>query len=130
MLLNADPKSCAGLLGHHPNRLLTLGDKACAEGGLQATQALDSRIQGGKNGVSRRLRHGSGPTCGFVPHPQVGPGATVGTLRQEYSLLQDKDEGAQEWQPRSTGPNSRGQVPNLRGPDLGLYNWKPDLQEA
>ena len=53
MLLNADPKSCAGLLGHHPNRLLTLGDKACAEGGLQATQALDSRIQGGKNDVSR-----------------------------------------------------------------------------
>ena len=49
MLLNADPKSCAGLLGHHPNRLLTLGDKACAEGGLQATQALDRRIQGGKN---------------------------------------------------------------------------------
>ena len=65
MLLNAEPKSCAGLLGHHPNRLLTLGDKACAEGGLQAMQALDSRIQGGKNGVSRRLRHGSGPTRGL-----------------------------------------------------------------
>ena len=52
MLLNADPKSCAGLLGHHPNRLLTLGEKACAEGGLQAMQALDSRIQGEKNSVS------------------------------------------------------------------------------
>ena len=48
MLLNTDPKSCAGLLSHHPNRLLTLGDKACAEGGLQATQALDNRIQGGR----------------------------------------------------------------------------------
>ena len=81
MLLNADPKSCARLLGRHPNRLLTLGDKACAEGGLQATQALDSRIQGGKNGVSRRLRHGSGPTRGFVPYPQVGPGASVGLPR-------------------------------------------------
>ena len=130
MLLNADPNSCAGLLGRHPNRLLTLGNKACAEGGLQATQALDSRIQGGKNGVSRRLRHGSGPTCGFVPYSQVGPGATVGTLRQEYHLLQDKDEGAQERQPRTTGPDHRGQVPNVRGPNLGLYKWKPDLQEA
>ena len=87
MLLNADPTSCAGLLGHHPNRLLTLGDKACAEGGLQATQAFDSRIQGGKNGVSRRLRYGSGPTCGFVPYPQVGPGASVGVPRPGYPLL-------------------------------------------
>ena len=36
MLLNADPKSCAGLLGHHLNRLLTLGDKACVERHLRA----------------------------------------------------------------------------------------------
>ena len=41
-----------------------------------------------------------------------------------------KDEGAQERQPRTTGPDPRGQVPNLRGPYLGLYKWKPDLQEA
>ena len=27
-------------------------------------------------------------------------------------------------------PDPRGQVPNLRGLDLGLYKWKPDLQEA
>ena len=27
-------------------------------------------------------------------------------------------------------PDPRGQVPNLRGPDLGLYKWNPDLQEA
>ena len=54
----------------------------------------------------------------------------VGTLRQEYPLLQDKDEGAQERQPRTTGPDPRGQVPNLCGPDLGLYKWKPDFQEA
>ena len=54
----------------------------------------------------------------------------VGTLRQEYPLLQYKDEGAQERQPRTTGPDPCGQVPNLRGLDLGLYKWKPDLQEA
>ena len=54
----------------------------------------------------------------------------VGTLRQGCPLLQDKDEGAQERQLRTTGPDPRGQVPNLRGPDLGLYKWKPDLQEA
>ena len=28
------------------------------------------------------------------------------------------------------GPDPCGQVLNLRGPDLGLYKWKPDLQEA
>ena len=54
----------------------------------------------------------------------------VGTLRQEYPLIQDKDEGAQERQPRTTGPDPRGQVPNLRRPDLGLYKWKTDLQQA
>ena len=26
------------------------------------------------------LDHSSGPTCGFVAFPEVGPGATVGTL--------------------------------------------------
>ena len=60
----------------------------------------------------------------------VMPGITVGTLRQEYPLLQDKNKDAQERQPRITGPDPRGQVPNLRGPDLGLYKWKLDLQEA
>ena len=45
----------------------------------------------------------------------------VGTLRQGYPLLQNKDEGAQERRPRTTGPDPRGQVPNLRGSDLGLY---------
>ena len=25
---------------------------------------------------------------------------------------------------------NHGPVSNLRGPDLGLYKWKPDLQEA
>ena len=26
------------------------------------------------------LDHSSGPTCGFVAFPEVGPGTTVGTL--------------------------------------------------
>ena len=26
------------------------------------------------------LGHNSGPTCGFVASPEVGPGATAGTL--------------------------------------------------
>ena len=29
----------------------------------------------------------SGPTCRFVASPEVGPGATVGTLQQGYPLL-------------------------------------------
>jgi hypothetical protein len=33
-----------------------------------------------------------GPTCRLAPSPEVGPGATVGTLKQGYPLLQD--EGA------------------------------------
>jgi hypothetical protein len=35
---------------------------------------------------------GFGPTCRLAPSPEVGPGATVGTLKQGYPLLQD--EGA------------------------------------
>ena len=41
-----------------------------------------------------------------------------------------QSEGAQERRPRTTGPDPHGQVPNLRGPDLGLYKWKPELQQA
>ena len=66
----------------------------------------------------------------LAPPAGSGPGATVDTLRQEYPLLQDKDEGAQERQPRTPGPDPRGQVPNLHGPDLGFYKCKPDIQEA
>ena len=32
------------------------------------------------------LDHSSGPTCGFVAFPEVGPGATIGT-QQGYPLL-------------------------------------------
>ena len=99
---------------------------------LQALKGTNSPAEntGAVRPSRRQPRHGFGPTCGLIPHPQVGPEATVGTLRQEYPLLQDKNEGAQERQPRTTGSDPCGQVPNLRGPDLGLYKWKPDLQEA
>jgi hypothetical protein len=33
----------------------------------------------------------SGPTCRLASSPEAGPGATVGTLNQEYPLLQYKD---------------------------------------
>jgi hypothetical protein len=32
-----------------------------------------------------------GPTCRLVSSPEVGPGATVGTLKQGYPLLQHDD---------------------------------------
>jgi hypothetical protein len=32
-----------------------------------------------------------GPTCRLVSSPKVGPGATVGTLKQGYPLLQYED---------------------------------------
>jgi hypothetical protein len=32
-----------------------------------------------------------GPTCRLVSSPEVGPGATVGTLNQGYPLLQYED---------------------------------------
>jgi hypothetical protein len=70
--------------------------------------------RGGRGSVSRGDRHGScrdqrriggdyvskrtkaaqssfGPTCKLVSSPEVGPGATVGTLKQGYPLLQYED---------------------------------------
>ena len=82
----------------------------------QQRRRLEETAAAGGRGEEQLLEHGV-----FL---------SVGTLRQEYPLLQDKDEGAQERQPRTMGPDPRGQVPNLRGADLGLYKWKPDLQEA
>jgi hypothetical protein len=32
-----------------------------------------------------------GPTCRLVSTPEVGPGATIGTLKQGYPLLQYED---------------------------------------
>jgi hypothetical protein len=37
-----------------------------------------------------------GPTCRLVSSPEVGPGATIGTLNQGYPLLQY--EGAESMQ--------------------------------
>ena len=31
--------------------------------------------------------HSSGPTCGFVAFPEVGPGASIGTPQPGYPLL-------------------------------------------
>jgi hypothetical protein len=45
------------------------------------------------NARKRRANRQSsfGPTCRLISSPEVGPGATVGTLKQEYPLLQHKD---------------------------------------
>jgi hypothetical protein len=55
------------------------------EGGLTVTTSA--------NTWKRRANHQSsfGPTCRLVPSPKVGPGATVGTLKQGYPLLQYED---------------------------------------
>jgi hypothetical protein len=34
-----------------------------------------------------------GPTCGFVASPEVGPGATVGTLQTGYPYIQALSQG-------------------------------------
>ena len=45
------------------------------------------------NARKRRANRQSsfGPTCRLVSSPEVGPGATVGTLKQGYPLLQYED---------------------------------------
>jgi hypothetical protein len=55
------------------------------EGGLAVTTSANAR--------KRRANHQSsfGPTCRLVSSPEVGPGATVGTLKQGYPLLQYED---------------------------------------
>jgi hypothetical protein len=46
---------------------------------------------------NRAGRRRVGPTCGFVASPEVGPGATVGTLQTGYPFIrassQDKLQG-------------------------------------
>jgi hypothetical protein len=55
------------------------------EGGLAAITSASARKQ--------RANHQSsiGPTCRPISSPEVGPGATVGTLKQGYPLLQYED---------------------------------------
>jgi hypothetical protein len=47
------------------------------------------------NARKRRVNRQSsfGPTCSLVSSPEVGPGATVGTLKLGYPLLQYEDAG-------------------------------------
>jgi hypothetical protein len=55
------------------------------EGGLAVITSASTR--------KRRANHQTsfGPTCRLVSSPEVGPGATVGTLKQGYPLLQYED---------------------------------------
>jgi hypothetical protein len=55
------------------------------EGGLAASTSADAR--------NRRANHQSsfGPTCRLASSPEVSPGATVGTLKLGYPLLQYED---------------------------------------
>jgi hypothetical protein len=52
------------------------------KGGLTVIMLASTR----KRRANRRSSFG--PTCRLVPSPEVGPGATVGTLNQRYPLLQ------------------------------------------
>jgi hypothetical protein len=55
------------------------------EGGLTVITSANAR--------KRHTNHQSsfGPTCRLVSSTEVGPGATVGTLKQGYPLLQYED---------------------------------------
>jgi hypothetical protein len=53
-----------------------------SEGGLIVITSASAR----KRCANRRS--GFGPTCRLVSSPEVGPGATVDTLKKGYPLLQ------------------------------------------
>jgi hypothetical protein len=55
------------------------------EGGLAVITSASAR----KRRADRQSSFG--PTCRLVSSPEVGPGATVGTLKQGYPLLQHED---------------------------------------
>jgi hypothetical protein len=55
------------------------------EGGLAVITSANAR----KRRTNRQSSFG--PTCRLVSSPEVGPGATVGTLKQGYPLLQYED---------------------------------------
>jgi hypothetical protein len=48
------------------------------------------RVGGGYVSKCPKMAHqsGFGPTCSLVTSPEVGPWATIGTLKQGYPLLQ------------------------------------------
>jgi hypothetical protein len=55
------------------------------EGGLTVITSANAR----KRRANRQSSFG--PTCRLVSSPEMGPGATVGTLKQGYPLLQYED---------------------------------------
>jgi hypothetical protein len=109
------------------------------EGGLVVIMSACTR----KRRANRQTSFG--PTCRLVCSPEVGPGATVGTLKQGYPLLQYEDaaissrvvnstrsphvdgSGAATWPVKTiyskvstVGPDPQGKVPDpcMYGPDL------------
>ena len=66
---------------------MAFGDMAVGviEGGLAVITSASAR----KRRTNRQSSFG--PTCRLVSSPEVGPGATVGTLKQGYPLLQYED---------------------------------------
>jgi hypothetical protein len=70
----------------HPSAAGTDIADDVTEGGLAATTSASTR--------KRRVNHysGFGPTCRLVSSPEVGSGATVGTLKLGYPLLLYKGE--------------------------------------
>ena len=71
-LLSINLESCAGpnvMMQQVTQRMDDAGQDFCSAHSL--TQEASSYAE---------LDHSSGPTCGFVAFPEVGLGATVGTL--------------------------------------------------
>ena len=66
-LLNASPKLCTGRGARVP------GDRQRQLLALQGTNS-PAENTGAVRPSRRQPRHGFGPTCGLIPHPQVGPG--------------------------------------------------------
>jgi hypothetical protein len=61
------------------------------EGGLAATTSASTR--------KRRVNHysGFGPTCRLISSPEVGPGATVGTLKLGYPYYCTKAKNPRDY---------------------------------
>jgi hypothetical protein len=75
--------SCVGTAGQSsPGTDMAVG---MTEGGLAVITSANAR----KRRANRQSSFG--PTCRLVSSPEVGPGATVGTLKQGYPLLQYED---------------------------------------
>jgi hypothetical protein len=73
----------------------------------------------------------SGPTCRLASSPEVGPGATFGTLNQGYPLLQHKGIAPMRrlLAARRTAPNFTGWAGQRapRGKEMHHPSVRPDL---